>query len=392
MINKKITTLYKFSVCFILIFSIGSCKKKGCMDPSASNYDSDAKKEAPCEYADFNKSEMLANICDNYIIPSYANFNTQTSLLKDKVTAFNSSPNTNSFVELKNQWQETLLAWQEVSFLDFGPAEYILLKNQVNIYPVDTALISTNINSGGNYNLESATNYDAKGLQALDYLLHQPSLNDQQHVDYFTNSSNAATYLNDIANDLSVNSQYMVNEWHSYQSNFKNGGESNSQGSPVSNLVNGLCSYYETYIRKGKIGLPLGVFNGFSQQEMPELVECYFHQKSLPSAIRAVESMKKYINGISYSTSQDGLGLDDYITYTGATQNGSSLTTVINNQIDLIIDNLQQLNDPLSSEIMNNKPAVNECYSKMQQLVPYTKVDMTSALGVLITYQDNDGD
>ena len=41
---------------------------------------------------------------------------------------------------------------------------------------------------------------------------------------------------------------------------------------------------------------------------------------------------------------------------------------------------------------MNNKPAVNECYSKMQQLVPYTKVDMTSALGVLITYQDNDGD
>ena len=52
---------------------------------------------------------------------------------------------------------------------------------------VDTALISANINSGGNYNLESATNYDAKGLQALDYLLHQPSLNDQQHVDYFNN-------------------------------------------------------------------------------------------------------------------------------------------------------------------------------------------------------------
>ena len=125
---------------------------------------------------------------------------------------------------------------------------------------------------------------------------------------------------------------------------------------------------------------------------MPELVECYFHQQSLPSAIRAVESMKKYINGMSYSTSQEGLGLDDYIAFTGATQNGSSLKVVINNQIDQIIDKLQQLNDPLSSEILSNKPAVNECYSKMQQLVPYMKVDMTSALGVLITYQDNDGD
>ena len=31
-------------------------------------------------------------------------------------------------------------------------------------------------------------------------------------------------------------------------------------------------------------------------------------------------------------------------------------------------------------------------YEKLHQLVPYLKVDMTSALGVLITYQDNDGD
>ena len=40
--------------------------------------------------------------------------------------------------------------------------------------------------------------------------------------------------------------------------------------------------------------------------------------------------------------------------------------------------------------IINHR--ITQTYQELQQLVPYMKVDMTSALGVLITYQDNDGD
>ena len=381
-----------------LIFNIGivsffvfSCREKGCMDPNALNYNPDAKKDAPCEYADFDKSEMLTNICDNYIIPSYNEFNIQSNSLNSKINDFITTPTISNLNTLRNQWKEALLCWQDVSFIEFGPAEYILLKNQVNIYPVDTTLVFSNINSGS-YNLQSAQNYDSKGFQALDYLLFQPGFSDQDHVDYFENNSNARTYLQDIGNDITSNSQYVVDQWTSYQTTFKSNSESNAQGSSVSNIINGLCFYHETYMRKGKFGLPLGVFNGFSQQEMPELVECYYYGQSLPFAIRAYESMKKYINGTSYIGSTNSVGLDDYMDFVGATQNSTTLSSVISNQIDLIVDNLNLLNDPLSNEIMNSKPAISECYSKMQQLVPYTKVDMTSALGVLITYQDNDGD
>ena len=52
----------------IVSFFVFSCREKGCMDPNAINYNPDAKKDAPCEYRDFDKSEMLTNICDNYII------------------------------------------------------------------------------------------------------------------------------------------------------------------------------------------------------------------------------------------------------------------------------------------------------------------------------------
>ena len=78
--------------------------------------------------------------------------------------------------------------------------------------------------------------------------------------------------------------------------------------------------------------------------------------------------------------------------FVNAEQNSNQLSDVINTQMDLIITELNSLNDPLSNEVTQNKPAVSNAYDYMQQLVPYIKVDMTSALGVLITYQDNDGD
>ena len=102
--------------------------------------------------------------------------------------------------------------------------------------------------------------------------------------------------------------------------------------------------------------------------------------------------MKKYINGQSYSDNTNGLGLDDYMDHVGATSGSVNLSIDINNQIDEILTALLATNDPLSNEILTNKDNVVACYSKLQELVPLMKVDMTSALGVLITYQDNDGD
>lgn len=389
----RIRNVFFFGLVVLLSFS---CRKKGCMDENATNYDADAEvaDNATCTYEPFEKTQMLTNICDNYIIPAYTNFNEKNIALSNSVSGFSSNPTTDAFESLKESWKEALLSWQQVCFLDFGPAAFVILNNQLNLHPVDTDVINNNI-SLGVYNLEQADNNDAKGYQALDYLLHQPGMTSEDHVTYFTTNANAMTYLTDVIDNINYWSNYILSEWTgSYQESFKSNSssESNAQGSSISNLVNGLCYHYESIIRKGKVGLPLGAFNGFSQQEMPDLVECYYHQESLPFIVESINAVNKYINGASYNTGENGLGLDDYMNYVGATQNSNSLSSVINNQIDEIIEKVGQLNDPLSNEIVVNKPAVTEAYSALQQLVPYLKVDMTSALGVMITYQDNDGD
>ena len=242
--------------------------------------------------------------------------------------------------------------------------------------------------------LTIASNNDKKGFQALDYLLFMPGKTDQEIVDYFTNTTNASTYLNDITQDLVVNATYIHNQWNStYKDDFINNNETNAQGSSVSDVVNALNLHYEYYLRRGKLGLPLGVFNGFTQQPMPELVECYYYGQSLPFAIRAVESLQKFMNGCNYLIPEENnLGLDDYMDFTNAQQGNSLLSDVIDNQFAEILAALNGLNDPLSNEVVVNNAQGHETYDKLQQLVPLIKVDMTSALGVLITYQDNDGD
>ena len=390
MSSLRIQKVFFFAVILFLSFS---CKKRGCTDPNASNFDSDAEvaDNTTCLYEDFERSEMLANICDNYILPAYSDFNEKTNLLDESADTFSSNPTEGNFQILRESWKTALLSWQKVSFLDFGPAEFILLKKQVNVYPTTVSLINENI-SLGTYDLGLSGNNEAKGFQALDYLLHMPELSAQDHVAYFIGEDNAMSYIVALTNDIKNNAQYVVNEWESYKASFRSNNASNAVGSSVSNLVNGLCSYYETYIRKGKLGLPLGVFNQFTQDIDPTLVECYFHQESLPFIVASMDAMKKYINGVSFNGNTNGLGLDDYINHVGATQNSSSLSTVISAQIDLVIANTEALNDPLSNELLANEAGVMDAYQTMQQLVPYMKNDMVSALGVEITYQDNDGD
>jgi len=342
--------------------------------------------------SEFDRTPLLTNYSDHYIKPAYAVFYSEVASLKNEVISFNATLTISSLQSLRSQWENTLLVWQDVAFLEFGPAANISLRAQTNVYPVDTTRINSNIISG-TYNLQVASNFDAKGLQAIDYLVNGVAGNDNDIVTYYTNNSNARIYLENVVNDLESNTNTVNNAWQgSYAATFIANSASNAQGSSVSDLINALSQHYESYVRKGKIGLPAGVFNGFSQAAMPFHVEAYYSNQSLPYVYRSLTSLKTFVKGNGYSTSSNGEGLDDYLKFVKAKNNGQELQTVIDNQFSAIKIELDNISDPLSNEVSVNNTGVNNVYQKMQQMVGYIKVDMTNALEVLITYQDADGD
>ena len=399
-INKNMNTKFlKLIYVFSALLIIQSCKKSGCTDPEALNYNIDAQKDDnSCLYEDYDKLSLLTNLADNYIIPSLDAYKSKIATLNIHVDSFITNPSISNLTLIRTNWEDALLNWQDIGFLDFGPSEYILLRKQTNTFPIDTTELN-NFISLADWNLEYTSSYDSKGLQALDYLLFKPGHTDNELITYFQNNENARNYLKALTEDLNQNINYVTNEWITYREDFINDFEvttsnlsTNSQGSSISNIINALCLHYEFYVRRGKVGLPLGVFNGFSQLELPELVECYYSGKSTQNLVRSVNSLRKYVTGSSYLNNDNGLGLDDYMDFVNAEQNSQQLSTVIDNQFLTILEELNNINGPLSEEIINNKSQITQTYQELQQLVPYMKVDMTSALGVLITYQDNDGD
>ena len=86
------------------------------------------------------------------------------------------------------------------------------------------------------------------------------------------------------------------------------------------------------------------------------------------------------------------MGIDDYLISFGDVEYGSILDSDIKAQIISSKQAISTLENPLSDYVVNNTAEANEVYQELQALVVLWKVDMMGALGVLVTYIDNDGD
>lgn len=338
----------------------------------------------------YNRTELLNNVGKLCIMPAYNSYYSSVVKMEMDFSSFVQNPKNTSLETLRTSWELCLLSWQEIAFLEFGPAADISLRSQTNLFPVDTSLINSNVKLG-NSNLAIASNFAAKGLQTIDYLLFHPDYNDAALLTYLS-SNESVKYLEKVIIDLKENAKYVNDQWRTYINLFISNSESNADGTSMSNIVNALSIHFEANVRKGKIGIPSGVFNGFSQQVMPAHTEAYFSGKSLVFARKSMDAIEKFYKGVSYANNNDGEGLDDYLNYVEAKKGSEFLDELIKSQFTAIGTALSALNDPLSAEVLNNKEGVSNCYQEMQKMVSLIKVDLTSSLGVLVNYQDTDGD
>jgi predicted lipoprotein len=378
--------IWKGSVLGALILSgvIVSCKKNNDTQPGGSN---------PSTFED-QRPAMLANMGNNIILPHYQLLNKAVNSLDSAVIAFNSNPDSANLSHLQSIFKDAYLKWQSCSAIDFGPATPVNLSVSMNTFPVDTTKINANIQSSTAPNLAAISNLDAKGFPGLDFLLFGTGSTASSILSKYTTDSNAAgrkTYLAAISADIKTQINTVVTAWLPSGGNYIQtfvSAAGTDQGSSVGLLINAMDADYEV-LKNYKIGIPLGKFTMGVQY--PEKVESYYSQVSVQLALAQLTNIQSIYLG--KSGQGDGLGLDDYLEQVNTPQyNGSSLNTSIKNQFSLTISKLQALADPLSSTIQNNPAAVDAAYVEIQKLLVLLKTDMPSALGILITYGDNDGD
>ena len=339
---------------------------------------------------EFDRQAMLANYTANLIEPGYQALAAKTKAMETAVSAFATEPTSTTLATARAAYQEAYIAWQQVSIYEFGPADEQMLRNNLNIYPTAVSEIESNVTSG-TYDLQAAASLDAKGFPALDYLLYSASTEEELVALYTTDAqaANRKKYLQDVAGLISQRAEAVYSGWTSgnYADTFEQAAGT-AVGSAVGNLVNQL-NFDIDLTKRAKVGIPSGRFTAGSA--LPDKVEAYYSGTSLELLKQAIRAEKAVFMGQS-SSGANGPGLDDYLDHVEAPYNGGLLSEAIEAQFDAALAAAEAIQVPLSEAVTSQPEAVTKVYDAMQKLIVLTKTDMPAALGVTITYTDNDGD
>ncbi|GHA63316.1 imelysin family protein [Pontibacter akesuensis] len=349
---------------------------------------SDSEGEGP--KTAYDRTAMVNNYAENLIIPAYTTFNSKTDALATAINAFTATPSAATLAAARTAYLDANKSWQDVSAFEFGPASDELLRTNLNIYPTAANEIEGNI-AAGTYNLQATENLDAKGFPALDYLLYGAGTEAEVVAKYTTGNSaaNRKKYLQDVTNLIKQRATTVHNAWTTggFAAKFKQA-EGTAVGSAVGNLVNELNSDIDL-TKRAKLGFPSGRFN--SGTPLPEKVEAYYSGNSLELLKQTIRAEKAVFMGQS-ANGTNGPGLDDYLDHVGAMYGQGLLSEAIEAQFDAALAAANAVQGPLSEAVVSQPQAVTKVYDEMQKLIVLTKTDMPAALGVTITYVDNDGD
>ena len=347
--------IFNLSMIAILMVSMAvSCKKPG------------------EDTIDFNKENLLENIANNQIAPAINDFAEKVSSLQFDYTAFQANPTTDNFETVRDSWKLAYVSWQTMKIFDFGPMRDYALKGSIGTFPTDTTKVLSNIASGS-YTLGTAANIDAVGLSSLDFLLYR---NDA--LTFFTSDNNYMQYGLDVIQKMNQEISAVQAQWETYKSTFiaSTGTETTSA---FSLLVNEFNRDYEL-AKNAKLGIPIGKQS--LEIQLPEYIEARYSGISLDLLKSNLEALRNLYTGGS------GVGFDDYLEHLDR----GALNSTIRTNFNTIISLIEGFSGTLEQEMQTNVSGLNELYVELQGQVVNLKTDMTSAFGILITYQDNDGD
>ena len=329
------------------------------------------------------KSQMLTNWADNFIIPNYQNLSNKLSELEASVDAFNATPNNETLEATRVSWLEAYKSWQHVEMFNIGPAEQTYYHLKMNVYPASTENIDALIASGNFSNLDNAPYYSAQGFPAMDYLLFGVAEDDTSLVNLYNSNSNYTNYLTEIMDRMVSNTNYVKSEWSSYRSGFIASVE-NTAASSANKMTNDFIYYYEKGFRANKFGIPVGIFSGGNI--FPEKVEAYHNENvSKLLALEAIDAIKSFFNGNGSPSLKQFL--DNF-----ATEEMLNLSSDINAQLELGKSSIEGLDSNFVNQLNNDFSGMALTYDNIQAGTVLLKTDMLSVLQIATDYVDADGD
>jgi predicted lipoprotein len=101
------------------------------------------------------------------------------------------------------------------------------------------------------------------------------------------------------------------------------------------------------------------------------------------------QGVTDYWKGTSFDGKSSGQGFRSYL---NAVESGPALVTSTETQVNAVQTSLLQVNGQANALFAAADPKLEALNTELQKLTRYYKSDMSSILGIAITFASNDGD
>ena len=337
----------------------------------------------------YDRKAMLEFTAKNTIIPLYGDMYQAVKSFESTFQSFAENQNEQNALELRNSWRRMAEAWQYVVFFDFGPAQMSdgSLFQNIGTFPASALKIESSINAKDT----SFRNFDrdSRGLYALEYLIFKDSASFIQSI---KDQPFKLAYMKAVSRNILSRVETVLNQWQGvYGTAFINN-DGAQAGSSISELYNAFVFHFEV-MKNYNLGLPMGKRAGQVSSE-PSKVEGYYSGFStalLQAKYTALRHLWFGYARLSLATSLSANGFKEYIL---SVENGPRLAQDTELQWNVIGTGISTIDAqvPLHTMIIGQSSQLEQIFLEMTKHTRFIKSEMSSLLGISITYASGDGD
>jgi predicted lipoprotein len=347
----------------------------------------DKKTSEPENQIQDHKVAQLKNTYENSILILSTEFVTKTMNLKESINNFEQQTNLEILSETQENWKSLVRVWKQLELYNIGAIQESFIHYEINRWETNTRNINNYIDGTDFIDAlyVASKGSSSRGISALEYLLF--STNDSQEImNSFTtavNSERRLKYLKALAQNLETKAKQLLSIWENNEEVFLNSLESEITGS-MNQLTNAMITLLEEIII-GKLGKPLGNDNGGNTNV--DVLEAFRSSFSLEIIKEHLTALEQCYSG-KFQQDQIDLGYSAYLDLLG----NDTLDKIIIAAFTNCKEKANAITNPLNTELTNNTQKVIDLRKAFRDLLILIKVDLASAIGVIITISDNDGD
>jgi predicted lipoprotein len=338
--------------------------------------------------ANAERREVLSNLAQNVAIGQYEALTLRTGALSEAAMAFCEMPTQAALDEVRLAWWSAREPWKRTELIQFGPTvEYPLrLGPKLDDWPVNVDAIEELIESDKDLSVESFSMMGSatRGFPVLEYLLWGTG---EDSLSVLSDGGRRCEAVAGSAGDIAANAVLLLeawqNDWAAQVSEpwVNTDDDYDNAQDVVDEWVNRMAFTAEN-IRSLKLGKPVGDDTGGEPQA--DQLESRYSGRSLSDASDALLGIQAVWDG----------GFD------GQTDKG--IRSLVVDETTLIRDleawlatsqtRLTEVPEPLEETIVVQPEIVSRAQEALLALQIGLQVDLAQALGVTITFNDNDGD